>query len=150
MPLGRATLHAALGHASDETITATLAAYGASAVSGTRPPCAACTVSDMPRALTASVSRMQPLPGSIFRRWQLGLVDPVTPASSLGARYLFHAFQPDSELEWGAAIRAKDDSTTRPPLRVRITPRSTRVGSLRWFTNPTLVASSAAMRGTRL
>ena len=55
---------------------------------------------------------MQPLPGSILRRWQLDVVGPVTPASSVGARYLFHAPQPDSELEWGAAIRAKDDSTT--------------------------------------
>ena len=109
MPLDRATLHAALDHASDETTTAMLAAYGVSAVSCTRPPCCGtCTApEDIPRAPTSSVSRMQPLPGSIFRRWQLDLVEPIAPASSLGARYLIHAFQPNSELEWGAAISAK-------------------------------------------
>ena len=52
MPFDSLTLHAALGHASDETITATLAAYGVSAVSG----CGVYTVSDMPRAPTSSVS----------------------------------------------------------------------------------------------
>ena len=104
----RMTLHVALGRASEETIKATLAAYGVSAVSGTRPLCCdAYTVSDMPRAPTSSVSRMQPLPGSIFRRWQLDLVGAITLASSFVARYLFHAFQPDLELEWGATIRAK-------------------------------------------
>ena len=66
----------------------------------------------MDRAPTSSVSRIQPLPGSIIRRWQLDLVGPTTPASSFGARYLFHAFQPDSELEWGAVIRAKGGSTS--------------------------------------
>ena len=52
------------------------------------------------------------MPGSIFRRRQLDLIGPITPASSFGARNLFHAFQPDSELEWGAAIRAKDGPTS--------------------------------------
>ena len=59
MPLDRLPLHAALGHAPDETITATLAAYGASAVPGTRPPARSRSpTSDMSRAPTSSVLRM--------------------------------------------------------------------------------------------
>ena len=108
LPLDTATLHATFGHASQDTLRATCAAYNMPTPKAATT-CTTCATSNMHKARTYHSSR-SPVRHTTGSSWSGDLIGPVHTQSRTGAVYGLHLTEHNTLYEYFAGLRSKSDA----------------------------------------